>query len=70
MHYAPHRSAPHNTLGTVLAALGRAADARRAFERALALDPRAAYVHNNLCYLSFLEGDVPRPSTTARQRST
>jgi len=38
--------------------MGRGEEARRAYERALALDPRAAYVLNNLCYLSFLEGEI------------
>jgi tetratricopeptide (TPR) repeat protein len=58
VYYAPSRASAHNTLGTILAALGRAADARRAYRHALRLDPGAAYAHNNLCYLSFLEGRV------------
>lgn len=58
VHYSPSRPVMHNTLGRILLALGRNADARRAFERALALDPDAAYALNNLCYLSFLEGDI------------
>jgi Flp pilus assembly protein TadD len=56
VYYAPGRTSTHNTLGTILTKLGRLKEARRAYERALALDPRAAYVLNNLCYLSFLEG--------------
>ena len=56
VHYAPDRASAHNTLGTILTRLGRLLEARRAYERARALDPRAAYVLNNLCYLSFLEG--------------
>lgn len=58
VHYAPSSSTAYNTLGTVLGAVGRWADSRRAYERALALDARAAYVLNNLCYLSFLEGEI------------
>jgi Flp pilus assembly protein TadD len=60
VYYGPSRPSSHNTLGTLLAALGRGAEARRSYERALALDPAAAYVLNNLCYLSFLEGEIPR----------
>ncbi|HET7219117.1 MAG TPA: tetratricopeptide repeat protein, partial [Vicinamibacterales bacterium] len=50
----------HNTLGTVLQALGRPQDARQAYERALALDAQASYAMSNLCYLSFLEGRMDR----------
>lgn len=56
VYYAPEWPAAHNTLGTILTALGRTADARRAYERALALDPLAAYVMSNLCYVSLLDG--------------
>jgi Flp pilus assembly protein TadD len=56
VYYAPTWAASHNTMGTILTALGRGADARRAFDRAVGLDTRAAYAFNNLCYLSFLEG--------------
>lgn len=58
--YAPASASAHNTLGTILTALGRAAEARQSYERAMALDPDAAYVFNNLCYLSFLEGQISR----------
>ena len=58
VYYAPSSATAQNTLGTVLGAMGAVADSRRAYERALALDPRAAYVLNNLCYLSFLEGAI------------
>ena len=56
VYYAPTSPTAHNTLGTILAALGRGPDARRAYERALAIEPRADYALNNLCYLSVLEG--------------
>jgi Flp pilus assembly protein TadD len=66
VYYAPSSATAQNTLGTVLTAMGRGADARRAYERALALDPRAAYVLNNLCYLSFLEGEIAAAVTECR----
>ncbi len=56
VYYAPSSASAHNTLGTMLAATGQGANARRAYQRALGLDPRAGYALNNLCYLSFLEG--------------
>jgi tetratricopeptide (TPR) repeat protein len=52
--HAPGSATAHNTLGTVLHALGRESDAERAFERATRLDPDAAYGWTNRCYLSFL----------------
>lgn len=58
VYYASSSASSHNTLGTVLAALGRRGEARREYGRAVELDPLAAYAHNNLCYLSFLEGDA------------
>jgi Flp pilus assembly protein TadD len=63
VHFAPSLPAAHNTLGRILLALGRHDDARRAFERTLALDPGAAYAFNNLCYLSLLEGDIELAAT-------
>lgn len=58
--FAPAWPVAHNTLGTILAAMGRTVDARREYTRVLTLDPRAAYALNNICYLSFLEGEIPR----------
>jgi tetratricopeptide (TPR) repeat protein len=55
---APSLPAAHNTLGTILLTLRQYAEARQAFEQALALTPGAAYAFNNLCYLSLLSGDV------------
>lgn len=60
VYYAPSSASAHNTLGTLLAALGHDGEARREYERAVQLDPRAAYALNNLCYLSFLKGDASR----------
>ena len=66
VYYARSSASAHNTLGTVLAALGHRGEARREYERAVELDPRAAYALNNLCYLSFLEGDALRALAECR----
>jgi len=58
VYYAPASASTHNTLGTLLAALGDEPDARREYERAVQIDPRAAYALNNLCSLSFLTGHL------------
>lgn len=47
--HAPGAPGPVNTLGTLLAAMGRGDDAMECFERALRLDPGAAYAWENLC---------------------
>jgi Flp pilus assembly protein TadD len=60
VYFAPDSAAIHNTLGTVLQALGRRPLARTEYERALSLDPSAAYALNNLCYGWVLDGDAPR----------
>jgi Flp pilus assembly protein TadD len=51
----PQSAAAHNTLGTILQALGRWTDARQAYSRALSLAPEAPYALNNICYLTLLE---------------
>ena len=56
VYYAPRSASARNTYGTVMQALGRYDDARRAYELAASLDPRGAYALNNLCYLAFLGG--------------
>lgn len=58
--YAPASPSIQNTLGTIFQALGRSQDARRAYERAFALDSQASYAMSNLCYLSFLDGRMDR----------
>jgi Tfp pilus assembly protein PilF len=58
IYYAPKWAEPHNTLGTVLYALGNPAEAQREFQTALSLDPEAGYILNNLCYVSFVTGDL------------
>jgi len=55
---APKSPSVHNTLGTLLFALGNPEDARTQFDQALALDPSAAYALNNLCYVAFMLGDA------------
>lgn len=55
--YAPSSASAHNTLGTLLASLRHRREARTEYERAAQIEPHAAYPLNNLCYLSFLEGD-------------
>lgn len=55
VYYAPRSAVAHNTLGTVFQALGRRPEARREYERALHLDPSAAYALNNLCYSWILD---------------
>jgi tetratricopeptide (TPR) repeat protein len=65
---APSSPAAHNTLGTLLEAMGRIADAGRAYERALALDVDATYASINLARLSALEtsrSSARRESPTA-----
>jgi len=58
IYFAPASASAHNTFGTLLYALGRSADARAAFERALALDAGASYAWTNLCYLAVRAGEV------------
>jgi tetratricopeptide (TPR) repeat protein len=48
VHYAPASPEALNTLGTVLFALGDLVEARKAFEKALAIDPSAEYARHNL----------------------
>jgi len=62
--YAPASPEAHNTLGTLLQALGNIPAARAEYERALALNPRAAYALNNLCNLDMIAGD---PLAAARR---
>lgn len=57
LYYASHSPEVYNTLGTVLHALGRRAEAKEAYRRSLQLNPRAAYALNNLGYVQLLEGN-------------
>lgn len=56
--YAPQSASARNTLGTVLFALNQPADAAKAFNDAIAIDPGATWARNNLCYVSLLAGDA------------
>jgi len=56
VYFASSSPTAHNTLGTVLHALGRAREAERAYRRVLRLDSDAAYALNNLCRLALDEG--------------
>jgi Flp pilus assembly protein TadD len=60
IYFAPQWAEAQNTLGTVLYVLGDLGGARQYFARALARDPGAGYVLNNLCYVSLAEGDLTR----------
>jgi tetratricopeptide (TPR) repeat protein len=67
VYYAPAWAQGHNTLGTVLFAIGEELAAEQQFAAASALDPTAAYVRNNLCYLSFRRGDLTRALEECRE---
>ena len=67
VYFAPESPVVHNTLGTLLQAMGRRKEARASFTRALQLDPSAAYALNNLCYGWFLEGRVPEAIAACRR---
>jgi tetratricopeptide (TPR) repeat protein len=82
VYFAPYSAPAQNTLGTVLVMMGDCQAARAAYERALALDARAAYAIRNLELVRLTaqqpEGGcrkdigrteperVPRPSAGAR----
>jgi Flp pilus assembly protein TadD len=55
-YYLPLAPEAHNTLGTLLFALGGVNAARLEFEQALALAPGADYALSNLCYVAVSEG--------------
>ena len=62
--YAPSSAATHNTLGTVLWALGARDGAAGAFAAAVALDPAADYALENLCLVAAALGR-PQPARCA-----
>ena len=64
---APQWSAAHNTLGTVLFALGQRTEARKRFETALGLEPGAPWALQNLCIAYQAEGRTREAITTCRQ---
>jgi tetratricopeptide (TPR) repeat protein len=67
VYYAPDSPAVHNTVGTVLQALGKWPAARAQFERALALDVTAAYALSNLCYAWRLAGNASKAADACLQ---
>jgi Flp pilus assembly protein TadD len=60
---APRSASARNTLGTLLQSLGNMESARRAYEDASKLDPKAAYAWSNMCYLSLVTGKPDRALT-------
>jgi tetratricopeptide (TPR) repeat protein len=70
VYYARSSGAAHNTLGTVMQALGNRREARAAYEQARRSDPHASYALTNLCYLSFLEGKTDAALGECRQAIT
>jgi Flp pilus assembly protein TadD len=67
VYYAPLSAEARNTLGTVLWALGQRAEARQAFEAAVALDARAWYAWNNLCHAAMAEGRTAAATAYCRR---
>jgi Flp pilus assembly protein TadD len=64
---APEWSTAHNTLGTLLFALGQRTEARKRFEMALGLQPGAPWVLQNLCTAYQAEGRTREAIATCRQ---
>ena len=58
VYLSSYSASAHNTLGTLLQAVGDLRGARREFEMSALLDGSTGYALNNLCYLSFLERDL------------
>ena len=67
VYLAPQWATPHNTLGTVLFALGKRSDARKQFEEAVSLDPTAPWALQNLCLAYQAEGRTREAITTCRR---
>jgi tetratricopeptide (TPR) repeat protein len=67
LYFAPRSPIVHNTVGTLLQALGRHKDARARYEAALTLDPTAVYALNNLCYSKVLEGQASDGAQVCRR---
>jgi len=66
IHYAPLSPITHNTLGTILHAIGNRKAARLEYERALQLDPSASYALTNVCYGHILDGAGRQAATACR----
>jgi tetratricopeptide (TPR) repeat protein len=57
-YYAPDSPIPHNTLGTVLEALGHVDGARERYRRALEIERSAEYARFNYCRLTHDDTDT------------
>ena len=55
VYAAPRSAVARHTLGTLLYALGRRADAEKAFRDVVSLDPSAWYGWQNLCHLAMAD---------------
>jgi Flp pilus assembly protein TadD len=64
---APEWATAHNTLGTILFALGQRAEARKRFELAVGLDPTAPWALQNLCVSYQAEGRTREAISTCRR---
>ena len=69
LYLEPRSPAAHNTLGTLLYRLGKRADARASFSRAVELDPTAWYALANLCHVDMAAGNT-RAAIDECQRAT
>jgi Flp pilus assembly protein TadD len=56
----------YNTLGTVFIALGQERNARVAFQHALAVNPRAGFALNNMCYMEVVAGHLSEAERLCR----
>jgi Flp pilus assembly protein TadD len=66
-YLAPQWATAHNTLGTVLFALGKRIEARKRFELAVSLAPTAPWALQNLCLAYQAEGRTREAITTCRK---
>jgi Flp pilus assembly protein TadD len=67
VYLAPEWGVAHNTLGTVLHALGQRTGAREQFEKAAALEPGASWALQNLCLAYQAEGRTKEAITACRR---
>jgi Tfp pilus assembly protein PilF len=69
VYAAPRSATVRHTLGTILYALGRPADAEASFRAAVSLDPSAWYAWQNLCRIT-LDGGRTQEAIVLCQRAT
>lgn len=69
VYAAPRSATVRHTLGTILYAMGRPADAEANFRAAVGLDPSAWYAWQNLCRL-MLDGGRTQEAIVLCQRAT